>query len=258
MADPRVRLDMQGPRATLTLARPEKLNALDADMLEALSESFDLVEADAGIRVLVLTGQGRIFCAGGDIAAWGKLPRQAFGQDWVRLGHRVFDRLAGLRMPVIAAINGHALGGGLELAAAADLRIARSEIRIGMPETSLGMVPGWSGTQRMLRRFGAQAVRRMVLGGELFSGREALDLGIVDACADEAGFDALVEAQAARIAGRSPVATSIAKLMIAGAETGDASAIETLGSVLAAGTGDMQTGVAAFAGKTSADFKGSW
>ncbi len=104
-----------------------------------------------------------------------------FGHAWVRFGHRVFERLATLRMPVIAALNGHALGGGLELAAAADIRIAESQIRIGLPETSLGMVPGWSGTQRLTKRFGAQIVRRMVLGGEMFSAEEARGYGLVDA-----------------------------------------------------------------------------
>ena len=99
----------------------------------------------------------------------------------MRFGHRVFERLATLRMPVIAAINGHALGGGLELAAAADIRIAEIQIKIGLPETGLGMVPGWSGTQRLVKRFGAQIVRRMVLGGEMFTAEEAKAVGLVDA-----------------------------------------------------------------------------
>ena len=89
-----------------------------------------------------------------------------FQVQWVRYGHRVFDRLARLRQPTIAVLSGHALGGGLELAAACDFRIAETQVKLGFPETSIGVVPGWSGTQRAVRRFGAQAVRRMALGGE--------------------------------------------------------------------------------------------
>ena len=105
---------------------------------------------------------------------------EEFGHQWVRYGHRVFERLATLRAPLIAALNGHALGGGLELAACADIRIAENQIKIGLPETGLGMVPGWSGTQRLVKRFGAQIVRRMVLGGEMFSAEEGRMNGLVD------------------------------------------------------------------------------
>ena len=128
---------------------------------------------------------------------------------WVRFGHRVFERLATLRMPVIAAINGHALGGGLELAAAADIRIAESQIKIGLPETSLGMVPGWSGTQRLVKRFGAQIVRRMVLGGEMFSAEEARGIGLVDAVVETGTVLTAARDYAARIATRGPAALEI-------------------------------------------------
>lgn len=164
MSDDRIRIEIENAIATLTIARPEKLNAFDIDMLKALGSACDTIEADAGVRVAILTGAGKAFCAGGDIKAWGAMSAQDFGHQWVRFGHRVFERLATLRMPLIAAINGHTLGGGLELAAAADIRIAEVQAKIGLPETSLGMVPGWSGTQRLVKRFGAQVVRRMVLG----------------------------------------------------------------------------------------------
>ncbi|RRH84624.1 enoyl-CoA hydratase/isomerase family protein, partial [Mesorhizobium tamadayense] len=162
MADAHMRLAAEGAVASVTIARPEKLNAFDIDMLKALAAICDEVEAMTDVRAVVLTGEGRAFSAGGDIKAWGAMQANEFGQAWVRFGHRVFERLATLRMPVIAALNGHALGGGLELAAAADFRIAEQHIRIGLPETGLGMIPGWSGTQRLVRRFGAQIVRRMV------------------------------------------------------------------------------------------------
>ena len=249
----------EGPIATITIARPEKLNAFDLSMLRALAQACDAVEANRDIRAVILTGQGKAFSAGGDINAWGAMTPNEFGHDWVRFGHRVFSRLAGLRMPVIAALNGHALGGGLELAACADIRVAESQIKIGMPETSLGMVPGWSGTQRLVRRFGAQNVRRMVLAGEVFSAVEAANLGIVDQLATAGGALAQAREIAVGIAHRGPAALEIAKLMLASAESEDSdAAIEALGSMLAAKTADMAEGVAAFTGKRPAAFTGAW
>jgi enoyl-CoA hydratase len=259
MSDERIRIEIDGAIAILTVARPEKLNAFDIDMLKALSAACDTVEADANIRVVILTGEGKAFSAGGDIKAWGAMSPNEFGHQWARFGHRVFERLATLRMPVIAAMNGHALGGGLELAAAADIRIAESQIKIGLPETSLGMVPGWSGTQRLVKRFGAQAVRRMVLGGEMFTADEARLLGLVDAVSETGTVLAAAREYAERIAKRGPAALEICKLMIASANGEDnGTAVEALGSILAAKTGDMKEGVAAFTGKRPAEFKGEW
>jgi enoyl-CoA hydratase/carnithine racemase len=259
MSDARIKIEIDDAVAVLTVARPEKLNAFDIDMLKALSAACDTVEADASVRVVILTGEGKAFSAGGDIKAWGAMSPNEFGHQWVRFGHRVFERLATLRMPVIAAMNGHALGGGLELAAAADIRIAEAQIKIGLPETGLGMVPGWSGTQRLVKRFGAQVVRRMVLGGEMFTAEEARALGLVDAVADSGTVLAVAKDYAGRIARRGPAALEICKLMIASANGEDnGTAVEALGSMLAAKTGDMKEGVAAFAGKRPAEFKGEW
>jgi len=259
MSDARIKIEIDNAIAVLTVARPEKLNAFDIDMLKALSAACDTVEADASVRVVILTGEGKAFSAGGDIKAWGAMSPNEFGHQWVRFGHRVFERLATLRMPVIAAMNGHALGGGLELAAAADIRIAEAQIKIGLPETGLGMVPGWSGTQRLVKRFGAQVVRRMVLGGEMFTAEEARALGLVDAVAESGTVLAAAKDYAGRIARRGPAALEICKLMIASANGEDnGTAVEALGSMLAAKTGDMKEGVAAFAGKRPAEFKGEW
>ncbi|WP_349435421.1 enoyl-CoA hydratase/isomerase family protein [Pararhizobium sp. A13] len=259
MPDARIKIEIDDAIAVLTVARPEKLNAFDIDMLKALSAACDTVEADANVRVVILTGEGKAFSAGGDINAWGAMSPNEFGHQWVRFGHRVFERLATLRMPVIAAMNGHALGGGLELAAAADIRIAEVQIKIGLPETGLGMVPGWSGTQRLVKRFGAQVVRRMVLGGEMFTAEEARAVGLVDAVAETGRVMAVAKDYAGRIAKRGPAALEICKLMIASANGEDnGTAVEALGSMLAAKTGDMKEGVAAFAGKRPAQFKGEW
>ena len=259
MAEPRIRIGIDGAVATITVARPEKLNAFDIDMLRELSAACDTVEAHQAVRVAILTGEGKAISPGGDIRPWAGMEANEFGHAWVRFGHRVFERLATLRMPLIAAINGHALGGGLELAAAADIRIAESQVKIGLPEAGLGMVPGWSGTQRLVKRFGAQAVRRMLLGGEVLTAGDAERLGIVDQVVDPGAAVKAAEAYAARIAVRGPAATEVSKLMIAVANGEDnGAAVEALGSILVAKTGDLKEGVAAFTGKRPAEFKGEW
>lgn len=259
MADPRIITSCDGAIATITVTRPDKLNAFDIEMLKELSAACDAVEADSAVRVVILTGAGKAFSAGGDIKAWGAMQANEFGHQWVRFGHRVFDRLATLRMPLIAAINGHALGGGMELAGAADIRIAEKHVTIGLPETSLGMVPGWSGTQRLVQRFGAQIIRRMVLGGEMFVAEEACKFGLVDQVVESGSALEAAKTYAARIVTRGPAALEISKLMIGIANGEDnGAAVETLGSMLAARTGDLREGVAAFSGKRPANFKGEW
>ena len=259
MASGTVKVDVEGHVATLTISRPEKLNALDLDMLKALADAADEVEANANVRAAILTGEGKGFSAGGDIKAWGGMLPQEFGHAWVRQGHRIFERLATLRVPLVAALNGHALGGGLELAGVADIRLAEEQIKIGLPETGLGMVPGWSGTQRLVRRFGAQVVRRMALGGEIFIAEQARLLGMVDAVVPTGNSLAAAREYAERIAARGPAAVEIVKLMIASANGEDnGTAVEALGSILAAKTGDLKEGVASFSEKRPATFKGEW
>jgi hypothetical protein len=145
---PSVELTFAGPLARIALKRPDKLNALDGGMIEALFDAARAIDASRETRVAILTGEGKAFCAGGDIAAWGGLPALDMWRDWTRAGHRAFEALARLRAPLIAALTGHAFGGGLELAAAADIRVAESGVKLGLPESGLGMAPGWSGTQR--------------------------------------------------------------------------------------------------------------
>lgn len=254
-----VRIGKDGHVAVITLSRPEKFNALDLGMLEALANAAGMVESDPEIRVAVLTGEGKGFSAGGDIKAWAGMRPEEFGHAWVRHGHRVFERLATIRVPLIAAINGHALGGGLELAGVADIRIAEEHVRIGLPETGLGMVPGWSGTQRLVKRFGAPLVRRMALGGEIFSAEEARTLGIVDHVVPSGSVVERARDYAGRMASRGPAAVEIVKLMISAAAGEDnGAAVEALGSILAAKTGDLGEGVRAFTEKRSAEFKGEW
>ena len=141
----------------------------------ALRDACHAIEHSTA-KVLILTGEGgRAFCAGGDIATWADTTPDSFSRHWVRDGHTAFDALARLRQPVIAVLNGHALGGGLELAACADLRIAEQHITLGQPETGLGVIPGWSGTQRLARDLGVRPCRCETSGGAscfLAPGRE--------------------------------------------------------------------------------------
>ena len=252
-----VSLTFEGPIAWLTLTRADKLNALDRAMIVALDDAARAIDDSQETRVAILSGEGKAFCAGGDIAAWGGLPPLEMWRDWTRLGHRAFESLARLRVPLIAALTGHAFGGGLELAAVADIRVAEAAIKLGLPETGLGMAPGWSGTQRLVRRFGASVVRRMALGGALFTAEEALELGLVDEVAAPGEGLARAGAIAADIAKRGPVAVQIVKAMINAAEGEDRDApIEGLAGALTATTQDLAEGVAAFRGKRPATFSG--
>ena len=256
MSDPRLDLVIKDGVATLTIKRADKLNALDAEMVEALLPLCRQIERSDAF-VVILTGEGeKSFCAGGDIAAWSSWSADEFGRHWVRDGHVAFDALARLSQPVIAVLNGHCLGGGLELAACADYRIAEAHVKLGQPESGLGIIPGWSGTQRAVRRFGAQLVRRMALFGDVFTADEALPLGLVDCVVEKGtGLQAahkLVE----RLRGRSPRATELGKMMINAAEGEDRErVIEAFAGNLAAASEDLKEGVSAFREKRKPNFK---
>ena len=256
--DQRVKLTFAGHIATITLDRAEKLNALDMPMILALQQAALDIDAKIEIRVAVLTGNGKAFCAGGDISAWGGLAPLEMWRSWTRAGHRAFDALARLRVPLIAVLSGHAFGGGLELAATADFIVAEPHSKICLPETGLGMVPGWSGSQRLVRRFGSRNVKRLALSGEMLDADEAHRLGIVDFVAEPGGGMTLGAALAQRIAARGPVATQVAKQLINAAEGEEQSfAFEALAGSFTAYTDDLKEGVAAFKGKRPPNFSNS-
>ena len=147
-----VHLIRQGALAELRLDNPAKMNALDVPMLAALDAHLDAIERDTTVRCVLLTAEAaRAFCTGADINGWGDLSPAEFARHWVRGGHRIFDRLARLSKPTIAVLSGHAFGGGLELAAACDLRVMATGASLALPEAGVGIVPGWSGTQRLMR-----------------------------------------------------------------------------------------------------------
>jgi enoyl-CoA hydratase len=218
------------------------------DMILALERACHLIELERDVRVAVMTGEGgKAFCAGGDIADWSGYSALDFGSTWVRHGHRAFDALARLRVPLIAVLNGHVLGGGLEVAACADFRVTEAHVTFGQPETGLGIIPGWSGTQRAVRRFGAQAVRRMAMAGETFKAEAAVALGLADMIAAQGEGLAKGRELAAKIAARGPAATQIVKQLINAAEGEESERpLEALAGALAASTDQLKEGVAAF------------
>jgi enoyl-CoA hydratase len=243
-----VRLEVEGHLATVTLDRPGKLNALTVPMLEGLEAAADRIDRHPEVRVAILTGTGpKAFCCGADIVAWGGLEPLDMWRRWIRDGHRVFDRLARLRQPLIAVVNGAALGGGLELAATADLRVAEAHATFGLPEARVGAVPGWSGTQRLVRRAGGSAVKRLVLTGDAVDAAEALRLGITDFVRPSGEGLAFARALAATIASRAPVSVQVAKQLVNAAEGEETGAgIEAIAAGLAAQSVDGREGAAAF------------
>ena len=151
-------VSIDGPIATITLNRPEKLNALTLPMLSALDEALLAIDADPDVRVVVITGSGpKAFSAGADVVAWSSLAPLDMWRTWTRTGQRVLERLESLRQPTIAALNGIAYGGGLELALACDLRIAADHVKLAAPEVGIATVPGWGMTTRLATIVGSGA-----------------------------------------------------------------------------------------------------
>ena len=217
-------------------------------MLAELRDAADRIERDDEIRVAVLSATGeKAFCVGADIEAWGDADALRIWRHWVRNGHACFDRMARLRPPLIAAIEGLTLGGGLELAATADLRIAGADAAFGLPEADVGTAPGWSGTQRLVHTIGPAPVKLMALAGERLDARTAERIGLVHRVVPAGtALDAAL-AMAARIAARAPVAVQLSKQLINAAAGEDAAAtLEALAAGVAAGTQDIREGVASF------------
>lgn len=250
-----VHLLSHGPIAELRLDNPAKLNALTPAMLQALQTHLDALEADTTLRCLVISAEGdRAFCVGADITAWSGLSPALFARDWVRGGHRIFDRIARLHVPTIAALSGHAFGGGLELAATCDLRVMAPKATLALPETGVGIVPGWSGTQRIAAQLPQAVLKELVLTGRRLTAERALALGFVNELAEDTLTQSMALAQ--EIVARAPQATEVAKYLLCAALDEDRAAmVEALGGAVMAGSPDKTEGVAAFREKRPAQFK---
>ena len=251
-----VHLIWHGPIAELRLDNPAKLNAFTVEMLDHLDAHCSTLDRGPARAVEVTATGERAFCTGADINAWGDLAPADFARHWVRGGHRIFDRLARLPMPVIAALSGHAFGGGLELAAACDIRVMAPAATIALPEAGVGIVPGWSGTQRLARLLPEAVLKEMALFGRRIGAARAHQIGFVAEVAEDPR--ALAFDVADRLLTQSPRATEVAKYMIHAAVGEDTAAmIETLGSGMIAASADKTEGVAAFRAKRKPEFPGA-
>jgi enoyl-CoA hydratase len=197
--------------AVLTVNRPRVLNALDAATLGELSAMARVLDADAGVRAVVVTGAGeKAFSAGADIAAMAAMaPRE--GHAYARLGHEAMAAIEGLAVPVIAAVNGHALGGGLELALACDLLVVSERARLGQPEINLGLIPGFGGTQRLVERVGLARARELIYLGRQLGAAEALAIGLAARVVPPETVTAEAVGLAAELAAKPPLALREAK-----------------------------------------------
>ncbi len=209
----------KGPIATLTVNRPAALNALNRSVLEDLARVIRDVRHDPAVRVLIVTGAGdRAFVAGADIAAMAKMTA-VDGLEFSRLGHRVLESLEDLPIPVIAAVNGFALGGGLEIAMACDLIVTSDKARFGQPEINLALIPGFGGTQRLPHRIGHARARELIMTGEMIDAKTALEWRLVSQVVPAAELMNAARALAQKLASKSAVALRQAKAALRAAST---------------------------------------
>lgn len=252
-------LEIQGPCAHITLNRPKQLNPLNIQVLEQLDALVAKVEANTALRCLVITGAGeRSFVAGADISMMGgALEDPSQGKSLVELGHRVFNRIEALQIPVIAAVNGFCFGGGLELALCCDFRIACASAKFALPEITLGIVPGWGGTTRLPRIIGEGRAKDMVYRGTRINAETALQYGLVTQVYDDvealrAGTSALAEELCAK-ATRTLAAD---KEMIQRSMATPSAQIDGLAMAYCFTTQDAKEGITAFLEKRTATFQG--
>ena len=245
--------------AIVTVNRPDKLNALNADIVAGLFEVSRALAADPDVRAVILTGAGeKAFVAGADIAELARMTPIS-GIDVSRAGQDAFRFIETMRKPVIAAVNGFALGGGLELALACHLRWASENAKLGLPEVKLGIIPGYGGTVRLPRLVGRGRALEMILTGEMIDAQEAQRIGLVNKVVAQAELLSGVRALAAKMIANGPVALALAIEAVDhgyNVTTEDALRLESNLFGLLASTSDMREGMSAFLEKRKAEFKG--
>jgi enoyl-CoA hydratase len=245
--------------ATLTLDRPQALNALAPALLREVARAVREIRRDPAVRAVVVTGAGdKAFSAGADIAAMARMTAVE-GHAYSQLGHEVLGRLEALPVPVVAALNGVALGGGLELALACDLIVASTRARLGQPEITLGLIPGFGGTQRLVRRVGLGRARELIYLGHMVAAEDALRMGLVERVVAPEQLRDEARRLATDLAGKAPVALAQAKRATALAADADLTTgcrAEVDAFTVAFGTEDRREGVEAFLGKRPPVWKG--
>jgi enoyl-CoA hydratase len=245
--------------SVLTVNRPEKLNALNQELIGELGEAFQIAARDRDIRALILTGAGeKAFVAGADI---GELARADAieAEQIARRGQQIFRQLEILRKPSVAAINGYALGGGLELAMCCTTRVASPNAKLGQPEVKLGIVPGYGGTQRLPRLVGRGRALELLLSGESIDAAEAYRIGLVNAIAAQADLIATAKGWVRKVLANGPLAVALAMESVdTGLDSGlDAGLrFEAMAFGMTAASEDRREGTAAFLEKRKAVFSG--
>jgi enoyl-CoA hydratase len=252
-------IDRDGGVATITINRPKVLNALDTQTLDELRRAMLAFRRDDGVRAVIVTGSGdKSFIAGADINEL-SVQTPTGGRDHAMRGQHVLDLIENLGKPVIAAINGYALGGGCELAMACTLRVAAETAKLGQPEINLGIIPGYAGTQRLSRLIGRGRALELLLTGDQISAAEALRLGLVNRVVPAAALMSEARKLAHALATKAPIA---ARYIIDAVNRGlqmpfpDAQVFEATLFGLVSTTDDMREGTAAFLEKRKAEFKG--
>lgn len=260
MAYRNLELGNRGSVRTITVNRPDKLNALNRDTLNELTIAFAQAAQDDAVRVVVLAGAGeKAFVAGADIAEMHDYSTVQ-GQGFSRAGQHLMTAIERLGKPVIARIQGYALGGGLELAMACHLRVASDKAKFGQPEINLGLIPGFGGTQRLLRLVGRSAALELCLTGAPIGAARAHALGLVNQVVAPDALDATVDTLADQLAAAAPLAVAaILDVILHGGETAldQGLEFETQGFALMCATHDMHEGTAAFLAKRKPVFSGS-
>ena len=255
-----VRVETKDGVAFVTVTRPEALNALNAKVLGSLEQAFRALREDAAVKAVVVTGAGeKSFVAGADIAELAKMsPVEAKAAS--EFGQRVFGAVEGCGKLVVAAVNGFALGGGLELALACHVRFAAAEAKLGLPEVTLALIPGYGGTQRLARLVGTGRALEMIVSGDMIDAATAERIGLVNRVVPRAELLGAAETFARRVTTRGPLAVRFAiEAVLAGGTQSVASGLGREAELFAMcfTTDDMREGTRAFLEKRKATFKGA-
>jgi enoyl-CoA hydratase len=250
-------LEKEGSLAIVKINRPKALNALNSETLKELDNVIDTIANDSELYVVVLTGEGKAFVAGADISEMKDL-NPIEGRNFGMLGNKVFRKLENLDKPVIAAINGFALGGGCELSMACDMRIASTKAKFGQPEVGLGITPGFGGTQRLSRLVGEGMAKQLIYTGDIITAEEALRIGLVNKVVEPEALLDEAKAIASKISKNAPIAVKLCKAAInKGMQMDIDNAIMYEAEVfgLCFSTEDQKEGMTAFVEKRDKDFK---
>ena len=250
--------EVNGAIAKIAVNRPKALNALSPQVLNELQDAFKAAENDENVKVIIFTGEGKAFIAGADISAMSTMT-VVEGQEFSALGHKLANYIEGMNKPVIAAVNGFALGGGCEMAMACDIRIASTKAMFGQPEVNLGLTPGYGGCVRLQKLIGKGMAKKLILPADNIDANEAYRLGLVEEVVEPEELIERAEKIAGKIASKAPFAVQVCKKIInntAELDYTSASAFEIQGFTSVFATEDRIEGTTAFVEKRKPEWKG--